>query len=151
MHRRSFIKLLSAFGALAAGLLSPIPLFAGWSKAAFEARSLDRALKDIYGTGDCTDSNQIELDIPPSIRNGALVPVSITTALEQVEAISILVESNPWALAAHFPINPGQVAYASTRIKVAMDSKVFAVIKANGGLYRIEKSIRVLEGGCVTS
>lgn len=142
---------IAGYGAAVFALIRSGGLMAAWPRTAFDTGVVSRALHELTGLDEIVDSDRIELDLPASARNGAVVAVTVSTTLENVERISLLVELNPWTLAADFPIHPGQLPYVSTRIKIAMDSKVFAVVQADGKLHRAEKSIRVLEGGCVTS
>ena len=150
MERRKALKtggglgLLSVFAAL--GLL-PGPAVAGAGRAALEAASLGEAL-DALGVSIPEDSPLIKLTAPDVAENGAVVPVTVESAFSHTEQISILVEKNPTALAAHFLIPEGTEGFITTRIKMAQTSSVIILVKADGRFYRTSKEVKVTAGGC---
>ena len=69
INRRTFLKGTVAGSVLAvaasAGLLTPTRvLAAAWPAAAFEAKSVDDALKGLYGNSAATDSKDIAIKAP---------------------------------------------------------------------------------------
>jgi sulfur-oxidizing protein SoxY len=76
------------------------------------------------------------------------VPVEISTSLENVQSISIVVAENPRPLAAHFELTPGVVPELESRIKMGQSSDVMAVVKTDTGLYSTTKEVKVTIGGC---
>ena len=98
MKRRLFLKASLATGAVGmavgTGLLTPRTVLAAWNTAAFDAKSVDGALKEGMGSDAVTDSAEITLDIPDNPENGAVVPVAMTTTLTGVQSIALLVEKN---------------------------------------------------------
>lgn len=151
MQRRTFIKGSLAGSALAVGAsLFPHAVLAEWPKAAFEAKEVDAALQALLGASEMTESGDIEIKAPDIAENGAVVPIQITTTIENVEAISLIAEKNPVPLVAsfHFP-DPGMSeGFVSTRIKMGATSNVIAVVKAGGKLYSAKKEVKVTIGGC---
>jgi len=134
---------------VAAGWLKPGDAAAqAWNKSAFEAKSLDEALK-AFGAGSSAQSKDITFVSTPDIaENGAVVPIGITSSIPKTEAIAILVEKNPSALAAVFEIAPGTEPAIGTRVKMAQTSNVYALVKADGRYYVAAKEIKVTLGGC---
>jgi sulfur-oxidizing protein SoxY len=146
--RRTFLKAtFAASSTVALGTL-PIAAMADWPKAAFEAKTVGDALKVLYSSLDVTNSPDIKLEAPDVAENGAVVPVTISTQLADVETITIIAEKNAVPLVGQFKLTKDSVAYVSTRIKMAETSHVVAVVKAGGKLYSTKKSVTVTAGGC---
>ena len=148
MHvgRRFFLRSGIALAALAA--LPRALLAAAWPDKAFSSTVAGEAMADLLGTDQIVPSDQIKLKLPVIAENGAVVPVTISTTLENVESISIVVEKNPRPLAATFEILPGTAAEISSRIKMGQTSDVMAVIKTDSGIYSTAKEVKVTIGGC---
>lgn len=151
IKRRTFLQGGLAGGLLAvaagAGLLRPArALAAQWPKGAFEARSIQDALKNLYGTTDAGESKSIKIKAPLQAENGAKVPVQVITDLP-AESIDILVKDNAMPLAGR-AVLPSANGFFSTRIKMAKSSDIVAVVKANGKLHRTKLSVKVTVGGC---
>lgn len=152
VNRRTFIKgtfAASVIGVAAgAGLLKPSRvLAAGWPKVAFDAKSVDAALKDLYGAAGATESKDIKVKAPLQAENGAVVPFQVATSLPKVEAIAVLVEGNATPLIANTRmLNAG--GFFSGRMKMAKSSAVQAVVKSNGKLYFAKFNVKVTVGGC---
>ena len=142
-RRALFRSLLTA----AAVLAVPRWLFAARPDSAFDADNADAAIGDLFD-GAITESDQITLKIPDIAENGAVVPVTISTTLADVEAISVVVDNNPTPLAALFEMSPQSVPDVSVRIKMGESSPVRAVVKAGGKLYSTSKEVKVTIGGC---
>jgi len=152
ISRRIFLRGTLAGGVIATivgtGMLRPARvLAASWPQDAFGAESIDIALKSVYGTSATAQSEAVKLKAPIQAENGAVVPITISATLPDVEAIGILVDKNPRPLVATVDL-PAAAAYFSARIKMAETSGVRAVVKAGGKLYMSEKEIKVTVGGC---
>ena len=151
--RRVFLKGSLAAGtvgvAVGAGLLTPQAVLAAWPKAAFEAKSIDDALKAGMGDASNTPSDAIKIKAPDIAENGAVVPVSIDAAgIENAESIALLAEGNASPLVATFNLGAGALPDVSTRIKMGKTSDVIAIVKADGKLHSARKSVKVTIGGC---
>jgi len=135
--------------ALAALVSFPrILLAAAWPDKAFSSTTAGQAMIDLLGTDQTTPSDQIRLKVPEIAENGAVVPVTISTSLENVESISIVVENNPRPLAATFEISPETLPDISSRIKMGETSDVMAVVKTDAGIFSTSKQVKVTIGGC---
>lgn len=119
----------------------------GWPEAAFQQKSEDDAIKQLYGK-PFEKSDKITLDVPEIAENGAVVPVTISSTLPNVTAISILVPNNPSALAASYKIADGTMPSVGCRLKMAKTSNVTAVVESDGKLYTTAKEVKVTLGGC---
>ena len=144
--RRFVLKAGVALATIAA--LPRALLAAAWPVNAFSAETATGALNELLGTEQTTPSDQINLDVPVIAENGAVVPITITTTLSNVESISIVVENNPRPLAAAFEIMPGTLPEISSRIKMGETSDVMAVVKTDSGSYSTSKQVKVTIGGC---
>ena len=144
MDRRFVIRGLFA---LTAALAFPRFLFAARSDKAFEATSADSAIAELLGATP-VDSDNVHMKIPDIAENGAVVPVTVSTDLENVESISVVVDNNPTPLAASFDMGPRMVPKVSVRIKMGQSSQVRAIVKAGGNLYSTAQEVKVTIGGC---
>ncbi len=144
--RRLLLKGGAALAVLAA--LPRAVLAAVWPEKAFAATEADAAMSALFGATETTPSDQITLKVPEIAENGAVVPVTISTTLENVESISIVVENNPRPLAASFEIPAGTLPNVSSRIKMGETSDVVAVVKTQSGTYSATKQVKVTIGGC---
>ena len=152
MNRRTFLQGTLAGGVLAvaasAGLLTPTRvLAAAWPASAFEAKSVDDVVKALYGTTSAADSKAITINAPIQAENGAVVPITVTTSLPNVEAIAILVAGNANPLVAHVTLSGAQ-GYFSARMKMGKTSDVKVVVKAGGKLHTASQQVKVTVGGC---
>jgi sulfur-oxidizing protein SoxY len=144
--RRMFLKGAAALAALAAWPRAL--LAAAWPDKAFAATEASEAMSALLGTDQATPSDQIAMKVPEIAENGAVVPVTVSTTLENVDSISIVVPKNPRPLAATFEIMPGTLPDVSSRIKMGETSDVIAVVKTDTGLFRASKEVKVTIGGC---
>lgn len=150
--RRTFLQGTLAGGVLAvaasAGLLTPTRvLAAAWPAAAFEAKSVDDVLKSLYGATATADSKAITINAPIQAENGAVVPITVSTSLPNVEAITILVIGNVSPLVASVNLSGAQ-GYFSARMKMGKTSDVKVVVKSAGKLYTASQQVKVTVGGC---
>ena len=138
-------------GGIALAALAALPgrlLAAAWPEKAFASEAAEQALVDLLGTDQTTPSDQITMKVPEIAENGAVVPVTISTTLDDVESISIVVRNNPRPLAASFEIPQGTLPQISGRIKMGETSDVLAVVKTNAGVFSTSKEVKVTIGGC---
>ena len=119
-----------------------------WNKNAFEAKSLDEAMKAFGGSAPAQSKDIAFVSTPDIAENGAVVPVGIASSIPKTESIAILVEKNPNMLAASFDIPPGTEPAIGTRVKMGQSSNVYALVKADGKYYVASKEIKVTLGGC---
>jgi sulfur-oxidizing protein SoxY len=152
INRRTFLQGTVASGvvavAAAAGLLTPARvLAAAWPANAFEAKSIDDAVKALYGAGGAADSKAISIKAPIQAENGAVVPIAVSTTLPNVEAISIYVKENALPLVANATL-AGAEGFFSARMKMGKTSDVKVVVKSAGKLHTASQQIKVTVGGC---
>ncbi|MDH5325728.1 MAG: thiosulfate oxidation carrier protein SoxY [Gammaproteobacteria bacterium] len=152
MKRRTFLKGTIAGSmvgtAIGAGLLTPRMVLAAWPSASFKAKTVSEALSELHGTSDTKQSGDIKIKAPDIAENGAVVPITISTKMSNVEAITVLVEKNPQPLVCNFNLASNATGFASTRIKMGKTSPITAIVKSGGKLYSNSKTVKVTIGGC---
>jgi len=135
-------------GAVALLLLKPLAaLAAAWNKDAFGAKTPQDALKGI-GASTPAASKDLAIEAPQIAENGAVVPIEISSAIPGTTAIAVIIEKNPFPLAAHFDFQNGALPYVKLNIKMNETSDVRAVAMAGGRQYTASKEIKVTIGGC---
>ena len=150
--RRTLLKGAGASGALfaaiAAGLLKPGQvLAASWNKSAFDAKTLADAVKTL-GYAGATENKDIQIKAPDIAENGAVVPIDITSNIPGTQTISVLIEKNPFPLAASFDFSNGALPYVALRAKIGESSNIRVVVAAAGKFYMTSKEVKVTIGGC---
>ncbi len=150
--RRLLLKGSMAAGsvgaAVGAGLLTPQLVLAQWNESAFKARDISTALTDLLGDDAPETSDKIKIKAPDIAENGAVVPITVETDLEDVTSITIIASKNQTPLIASFELSETALPFVSTRIKMAETSDVVAVVKAGDKLYQSAKNVKVTIGGC---
>ena len=149
--RRLMIKAAAAGVLASLGALLPWRARAAdvaqWPKEAFEQKTEADAIKALYGkTAEVSD--QVKLDAPEIAENGAVVPISVSSAFTDVTSIAILVSDNPFPLAAAYRIPAGTTGVVSNRLKMAKTSKVVALVESGGKIHSATKEVKVTVGGC---
>ena len=134
--------------ALAALMALPRALLAAWPEKAFASSAASGAMTELFGTDQVTPSSAITLNAPEIAENGAVVPVTVETTLENVQSVSIVVDKNPRPLAVSFEIPAGTLPNVACRIKMGQTSPVMAVVKTDSGLFSATKEVKVTIGGC---
>ena len=129
-------------------MLLPRMLFAARPDAAFTADVYEIALTKLFGSSVVELSGQVSLTAPDIAENGAVVPLGISSTLEQIDTIAVFIKNNPNPLTASFDMSPTAVAEISTRVKMGKSSVVQAVVRSQGKLYGSEKEVKVTIGGC---
>lgn len=108
MKRRIFLKrsLLTGFISFVAGssLLLPIKLLANWNKKAFQATDMKAANAALGDTVLAVESKHVFLDVKDIAENAAVVPIKVSTDIENAKIIRIYVENNPNPLIATFKL-----------------------------------------------
>jgi sulfur-oxidizing protein SoxY len=147
-RREMLARSATLAGLLAGAGLLPGPALAAWNVAAFDARSLADVVKALGGAAPL-ESRDVSLSGPDIAENGAVVPLTVASALPGLRRLLILIEKNPALLAAVF--EPGDAVEASfgTRVKMAQSSNVYAVaMMGDGKVLFAQKEIKVTLGGC---
>ena len=150
--RRKFLKSTALFSATVAaigtGILVPGRAFGAYLTKAFEAKDISSALMAATGSDTYTESADIKLKAPDIAENGAVVPITVSSTLPNVESITIIAKNNPSPLTSTYRLQNGAEPFISTRIKLGKTSDIIAVVKSNGQLFSATKEVKVTIGGC---
>lgn len=149
--RRLILKRAGCVAVVAISGLAPLPAPAAatdrYPEDAFRQKSEGDAIQALYGKS-AEASDEVKLDAPEIAENGAVVPISVTTTLNDVTSIAFLVSGNPNALAASYAIAHGTLPSISNRLKMQKTSNVIAIVEAGGRLYSATREVKVTVGGC---
>ena len=137
----------TVLGALAAWLATPLAALAAWNESAFGAKTPQDALKGI-GAANPAPSKEIVIDAPQIAENGAVVPIEITSAIPGTTALIVLLEKNPFPLAARFDFKDGALPFVKLNVKMAETADVRVLAEAGGKHYFAKQEIKVTIGGC---
>lgn len=133
----------------AAGIVTPAQAQDARNVAAFEATTLDDALRAL-GAGNAAASPAIRIVAPDVAEDGRAVPVSVASDIPRTEQIVILIEENPFKVAANFRLSGAMVPSIQTRVKMARSTRVHVLVKADGRLFAARREVTVTVGGCGT-
>ncbi len=146
--RRETLKQSAVVASLLATAGFPQFAHAAFNKAAFDAKSVQDAVKAAGGSS-LAESKDVSVIGPDIAENGAVVPLGASTSLPGVKQLLILVEKNPSAMVAIFHVSDSVDANFSTRAKMGQSSDVYAVAIMNDGkALWAKKEVKVTLGGC---
>ena len=137
----------TVLGALAAWLATPLAALAAWNESAFGAKTPQDALKGI-GAANTAPSKEIVIDAPQIAENGAVVPIEISSNIPGTSSLAVVLEKNPFPLAAKFDFMEGAAPYVKLNVKMAETADVRVVATAGGRHYSATREIKVTIGGC---
>ena len=151
MNRRNFIKNSMLF----AGSLVAIPslivskkAYAAWPKKSFDIKDLNESVSSVYGHSNLEESSKVKLKAPEIAENGAIVPINVSTTLDNVESIMIFVENNPQPLSSGYKLTSLSEPSIGTRLKMGKTSNVMAAVKSGDKVYTSTQEVKVTIGGC---
>jgi len=150
VNRRSFLR--SIFSTIT-GCLASLHLpeaIAAWPERHFDRGEFAFQFQQLFGGQTIVDSNEINITLPEVAENGAVVPITISSELEQVSRIYIWVEKNPTPLAAEFEVDETIAVYLTARIKMAESCPVIIIVEQGNRLLRAQQWVKVMQGGCGT-
>lgn len=93
-------------------------------------------------------TDKIKLKLPRIAENGSVVPITITSTIENVDSIYILSEKNPVPLIAQFSLDPELETFIGARFKMAKTCDVIVIVKAEDQYYQTRQRVKVTLGGC---
>ena len=149
--RRKFLKTATFVGAavtVGTGALVPQRAIGAYMKAAFEATDVNGAMSAAMGSDQHSPSDAIKLKAPDIAENGAVVPVTVSSSMGNIDSISIIASANAQPLTSTYQLSADCEPFVSTRIKMGKTANVIAVVKADGKLYSATKEVKVTIGGC---
>ena len=94
MNRRNFLKNSLLFAGTVTtlpGLIGSKDAYAAWPKKSFDIKDLSESVMSVYGHNNLEESTKVKLKAPEIAENGAIVPINVSTTLDNVESIMIFV------------------------------------------------------------
>ena len=147
LTRRNVIK-YSSFGTLFAALTPSMKAaFAEWPSESFANTAYDASLSAVIGDAELQEGG-ITIEAPEIASNGATVPITISSDLDNIKTISVLVEKNPRPYISTFFMNDKLEPSVSVRVKMRETSNVVAIVETDSGHYMAKQSVKVTAGGC---
>ena len=151
MNRRNFIKNSMLF----AGSLVAVPsliisgkAYAAWPEKSFDIKDLTESVSSVYGHSNLEESSKVRLKAPEIAENGAIVPINVSTTLDNVDSIMIFVENNPQPLSSGYKLTSLSEPSIGTRLKMGKTSNVMAAVKSGDKVYTSTQEVKVTIGGC---
>ena len=151
MNRRNFIKNSMLFaGSLfaAPSLIVSGKAYAAWPEKSFDIKDLTESVSSVYGHSNLEESSKVKLKAPEIAENGAIVPINVSTTLDNVESIMIFVENNPQPLSSGYKLTSLSEPSIGTRLKMGKSSNVMAAVKSGDKVYTSTQEVKVTIGGC---
>ena len=151
MNRRNFIKNSMLFaGSLVAvpSLIVSRKAYAAWPEKSFDIKDLTESVSSVYGHSNLEESSKVKLKAPEIAENGAIVPINVSTTLDNVESIMIFVENNPQPLSSGYKLTSLSEPSIGTRLKMGKTSNVMAAVKSGDKVYTSTQEVKVTIGGC---
>lgn len=142
------MKTSIAVSATGLSLFESQGVYADWSATRFAETGFDQTLKLIANGKPIVETDKISLEIPEIAENGAFVPFTVTSSLDDIQLISIIVEQNPVPLVIQAQLTPELETFMSGRLKIANSSFVFAIAEGEKACYSAKKKVKVTIGGC---
>ncbi|MFM8900665.1 MAG: thiosulfate oxidation carrier complex protein SoxZ [Burkholderiales bacterium] len=119
-----------------------------WNKAAFEAKTVDAALKAL-GLPRAAESKEVVITADELSENGAKVPVTLSWTAVGVRRLILLVDKNPAPLSAVVECSDGLEPRLSWPVKIAQSGDLLALaVLADGRVISARREVRVTLGGC---
>lgn len=147
LTRRKVLK-FSSFSALFAALTPSMKAaFAEWPAASFDNTAYDASLAAVIGDAEPQEGG-ISIDAPEIASNGATVPITISSDLDNIKTISVLVDKNPRPYISTFFMNDKLESSISVRVKMRETSNIVAIVETDSGHFMAKQSVKVTAGGC---
>lgn len=152
LDRRTFLEQttrlsLTSF-AWMSGLITPDMVSAAERNGAFVEKTADQIIAILAGRYEVLPSEKIHLKVPDTAENGAIVPITFTSTLDNVQSVAIIAERNPIPLVGQFKLENEAEPFIQARIKMAESSHVIAIVNAANHLFTHKKYVNVTVGGC---
>ena len=123
---------------------------AAWPEQHFAKGEFALRFQQLFPNRTIIESEDIIISLPEIAENGAVVPITISSELEQIRRIYIWVEKNPTPLAAEFEFDDSMAVYLTARIKMAESCPVVIIAEQSNRLLRAQQWVKVMQGGCGT-
>lgn len=151
MRRRQFLRFVfRATAAISAHLLTAKASLAAWSASHFAPGDFASQFRQVFGDQAISDTDAIQISLPEIAENGAVVPITISSELVDIQRLYLWVEKNPTPLAAEIALDASLAVYLTARIKMAESCHVVVIAQQGERLLRNQRWVKVMQGGCGT-
>ena len=133
--------------AFVVAIARPLAALAAWNKDAFGAKTAADALKGL-GIANAAPSADLHIDAPEIAENGAVVPIEISSAVPGTRALIVVIEKNPFPLAARFDFKEDALPFVKLNVKMQETSDIRVLAEAAGRHYVATREVKVTIGGC---
>lgn len=123
---------------------------AAWIAEQFAYGQFNDTLIRLFNNQTISDSDRISLSLPEVAENGEVVPITISSELENIDRVYVLVEKNPTPLAAELELSGAAMVYLTARIKMAESCNVWVIARHGEQLLKARQWVNVVHGGCGT-
>ena len=148
MQRRHFFQGVIAFSSVF--IASLIRFRVGNAVENRISPELTKQFQQAYADQIITDSPEILVNLPTNAENGAVVPITIQSQLDNIDRVYIWAEKNPTPLVAEFELAKDMAIHITARIKLAESSHVIVIARQGQHLLRNLQWVNVMQGGCGT-
>ncbi len=148
MQRRHFFQGVIAFSSVF--IASLIRFRVGNAVENRISPELTKQFQQAYADQIITDSPEILVNLPTNAENGAVVPITIQSQLDNIDRVYIWAEKNPTPLVAEFELAKDVAVHITARIKLAESSHVIVIARQDQQLLRNLQWVKVMQGGCGT-
>jgi sulfur-oxidizing protein SoxY len=121
---------------------------ANWIAEDFRRQTFASTLQQLFPQQTLHTTDKIHLKLPRIAENGSVVPITITSTIENADTIYIFSEKNPIPLIAKFSLNPDLETFIGARFKMQETCDVIVVLKADNQYYQARQRVKVTLGGC---
>ena len=146
--RRDFLTKMLTLTVYTLGLAFSKISLANWLASDFRRQSIDNTLTQLFPDQVLHKTDKIRLKLPRIAENGSVVPITITSTIENADTIYIFSEKNPVPLIAKFSLNPEIETYIGARFKMQETCDVIVVLRADNQYYQTRQKVKVTLGGC---
>ncbi len=141
--RRDLIKTSAGIAVGSVGVLSAAD---AKSTTGLNSLSFEQTLTDLTG-GFTTDAgDDIHLEVPNLVSNGAFVTVTLRSALSDIDIMHILIDKHP--ISHVVSMRPSAAAFLSLSIRIARACQVTALVNTPDGWLRQDAAIENVQIGC---
>ena len=146
--RRDFLTKMLTLTVYTLGLAFSKISLANWLASDFRRQSIDNTLTQLFPDQVLHKTDKIRLKLPRIAENGSVVPITITSTIENADTIYIFSEKNPVPLIAKFSLNPEIETFIGARFKMQETCDVIVVLRADNQYYQTRQKVKVTLGGC---
>lgn len=146
--RRHFLRQIITLSSYTTGLIFSKVSLGNWLASDFSKQAIDATLKQQFGDQILLTTPKIKLKLPRVAENGSVVPITITSSIDNIDTVYIFAEKNPVPFIAKFSLAPELETFIGARFKMKETCDVIVVVHADGQYYQTRQRVKVTLGGC---